>query len=196
MEIVGMGDGDLSEGPLCRRRAVLGVGLAVAPWLISSAGAQDATSMPPQPGDHLVFLTGPKQGQPVRSDDLQIDAVQVQAYPADPNGTVRDGSRLNLVILARLGTDGVSEETRARMADGVVAYSGVCTHQACPVNMWSEDLHAFVCSCHGSVYDPKNGAEVIAGPAPRHLAALPLKSERGMLMVAGGFVGRVGMQSS
>lgn len=120
----------------------------------------------------------------------------MQAYPADPNGVVRDGTRLNLVILLRVGSDGLSEETHERSADGVVAYSGVCTHQACPVNMWSDDLKAFVCSCHGSIYDPKNGAEVVAGPAPRRLAALPLKSENGLLTVAGGFTGRVGMQSN
>ena len=191
-----MQDRDLHGGAVCRRRAVLGAGLAVAPWLISSAQAQDPTSEPPQPGDRLVFLVGPKQGEPIRADDLELGALQVQAYPAAPNGIVRDGSRLNLVIVARIGDEGVNDETRARMADGVVAYSGVCTHQACPVNMWQEDLHAFYCSCHGSVYDPKNGAEVLAGPAPRHLAALPLKSENGVLTVAGVFVGRVGMQTS
>lgn len=152
--------------------------------------------MPPQIGDRLVYLVGPKKGQPIRTDDLKLDALQVQAYPADPSGTVRDGSRLNLVIVTRIGTDGVSDETRARSADGVVAYSGVCTHQACPVNMWSAELQAFVCSCHGSVYDPKNGAEVVSGPAPRHLAALPLKSDNGLLTVAAGFTGRVGMQTS
>jgi rieske iron-sulfur protein len=82
------------------------------------------------------------------------------------------------------------------MADGVVAYSGIGTHQACPVNTWSDARHAFVCSCHGSIYDPKNDAEVVSGPAPRHLAALPLKSENGTLTVAAGFVGRVGIQTS
>ena len=46
----------------------------------------------------------------------------------------------------------LSEETRGRAAEGVVAYSAVCTHQACPVNMWSKERDAFVCSCHGSVY--------------------------------------------
>jgi rieske iron-sulfur protein len=193
-----MRDRDLREGSTCcQRRAVLGAGLAVAPWLISGARAEDdPTEKPPQVGDRLVFLTGPKQGQPIHSDDLKIGELQVQAYPADPNGTVRDGSRLNLLIVARIGTDGVNEETLSRMADGVVAYSGVCTHQACPVNMWSEDLHAFYCSCHGSVYDPKNSAEVVSGPAPRRLAALPLKSDNGLLTVAGGFTGRVGMQTS
>ncbi len=189
-----MQEQDLHKAPLCRRRAVLGAGLAAAPWLMAAAEAQDPASAPPQPGDHLVFLTGPKKGTPIHSADVVIGEVQVQAYPADPNGTVRDGTRLNLLILTRVGGEEVSEETSARSADGVVAYSGVCTHQACPVNMWSADLKAFVCSCHGSVYDPRNGAEVLAGPAPRRLAALPLKSDNGLLIVAAGFTGRVGIQ--
>jgi Rieske Fe-S protein len=109
---------------------------------------------------------------------------------------VRNGSPVNLVILVRVGSDGLNEETRERSADGVVAYSAVCTHQACPVNMWSKDKKALVCSCHGSTFDPKNGAEVIFGPAPNPLAALPLKSEHGLLIVAGGFVGAVGRQSN
>jgi nitrite reductase/ring-hydroxylating ferredoxin subunit len=51
-----------------------------------------------------------------------------------------------------------------RTGNQVAAFSAVCTHQACPVNMWAKDRNAFVCSCHGSVFDPKNGAEVIAWP--------------------------------
>lgn len=194
-----MQDRDQNEIALSRR-AVLGAGLAAGPLLMSPARADDdapdPTAVPPQAGDHFVFLTGPKVGQPVLAGDLPLGGPQVQAYPAAPDGTVRNGSRLNLVILARIGDDGVDDVTLAHMADGVVAYSGVCTHQACPVNMWSNDVHAFVCSCHGSVYDPRNGAEVLDGPAPRHLAALPLQSKDGLLTAAGGFVGRVGMQTS
>jgi len=78
----------------------------------------------------------------------------------------------------------------------VVAYSGVCTHQGCPVNMWSKDKKAMVCSCHGSTYDLKTSAEVIFGPAPQPLAGLPLKSDNGLLIVAGGFIGRVGPQTN
>jgi len=184
---------------LCRRRALLGAAMVLAPWVFPARAedqANDPTSAPPQAGDHLVFLTGPKKGQPIRSDDLELGGPQAQAYPADPSGVVRDGTRLNLVIAVRIGSDGLSEETRERSADGVVAYSGVCTHQACPVNMWVSELKAFICSCHGSVYDPKNGAELLAGPAPRPLPALPLKSDNGLLTVAGGFTGRVGMQSN
>lgn len=184
---------------LCRRQAMLGAALALSPWLNIPARAEDQpdeTAKRPQVGDHFVFLTGPKKGQPARSDDLELGGPQMQAYPADPNGLVRDGSPLNLVVLVRVGSDGLDADTRARSADGVVAYSAICTHQACPVNQWSKEKKAMVCSCHGSTYDPKNGAKVIFGPAPRSLAGLPLKSENGVLIVAGAFDGPVGRQTN
>jgi rieske iron-sulfur protein len=180
---------------LLGRRGLLKAAVALAPWWASRARADDApdpTSMRPQIGDHLVFLDGPDEGKPVHVNDLPLGGPQSQAYPADPKGLVRDNSRLNLIIVARVGEDGLSPETRAHAADGVVAYSGVCTHQGCPVNMWSSDRKAFVCSCHGSTYDPKNDAALLFGPAPRALPALPLKAENGLLIVAGAFTARVG----
>lgn len=183
-----------------RRRTVIWAALVLAPYAIFPARALDQSddprSAPPRPGDRLIFLSGSRKGEPARSSDLELGGPPAQVYPADPKGILRNGTRLNLVVLARVGSDGLNEETRERSADGVVAYSGVCTHQACPVNMWSKDRQAMVCSCHGSTYDPKNGAEVLSGPAPRRLAALPLKSENGLLTVAGGFIGPVGMHSN
>ncbi len=58
--------------------------------------------------------------------------------------------------------------------------------------MWSKDRDAFVCSCHASLFNPKNGAEVMAGPAPRPLPALGLKVADGAVAVASTFFGRVG----
>ena len=84
----------------------------------------------------------PRRAPPSGVDDLELGGPLAQAYPADPSGVVRDGTRFNLVIVVRIGSDGLSEETRERSADGVVAYSCVCTHQACPVNMWSRELPA------------------------------------------------------
>jgi Rieske Fe-S protein len=180
-----------TERPCYRRRDVLG--LALTPLLAGVAGADDdAAAMPPQLGDHFVYLTGPNKGQIVRPDDLPLGGPQIQAYPAAPDGTVRSGSRLNLVILARFELGALTEATLAHAADGIVAYSGVCTHQSCPVNQWSKEQDAFVCSCHGSVFDPRDGAEVLDGPAPRRLPALGLKIIDGDVVVASAFTGRVG----
>jgi len=182
------------------RRSILApiLGLALAPLLVGAAGAEDevekadAARMPPQPGDRFVFLSGPNKGQVVRPDGLAMGGPQVQVFPAGPDGTIRNGTPLNLVILARFDPADLSEETRARAAEGVVAYSAVCTHQACPVNMWSKARDGFVCSCHGSVYDPKNGAAVVDGPAPRPLPSLAVKIADGAVAVASGFSSRVG----
>jgi rieske iron-sulfur protein len=178
----------------CSRRVVLGTALALVPWWAASSKAADEadpTEILPQVGDHFVYLVGPMEGQAVKSADV-TEGGPVQVYPADPKGLVRDGSRLNLVILTRVGTTGVSADTLARSADGVVAYSGVCTHQGCPVNMWTAERAAFYCSCHGSIYNPKDDAEVMDGPAPRALPALPLKVADGVLLVAGAFTAPVG----
>jgi Rieske Fe-S protein len=175
-----------------KRRTILG--LALAPLLLAGparAAEEGEGAKPPAPGDRFIFLTGPKKGQVVRAEDLALGGPQMQAYPMAPDGTVRD-TRLNLVILARFDPAALTDETRARGADGVVAYSAICTHQGCPVNMWSKEHNAFVCSCHGSIFDPRNAAEVIFGPAPRPLAALGLKLEDGVVTVASTFSGRVG----
>jgi Rieske Fe-S protein len=48
------------------------------------------------------------------------------------------------------------------------------------------------CPCHNSEFDPRNGADVVFGPAPRPLPALPLKIADDTLVAAGTFLGRVG----
>ena len=50
-----------------------------------------------------------------------------------------------------------------RTKNGVFAYSEICTHQGCTVSYSAPDK-ALVCPCHGGVYDPFNGAAVLAGP--------------------------------
>ncbi len=117
------------------------------------------------------------------------------AYPRDPGtGTVRDGSRLNKVLLVRLDPEKLAEETRHGSADGIVAYSAVCTHEGCDVSVWLAETKTLKCPCHYAEFDPKDGARVLSGPAPRRLSRLPLKIVEGVLLAAGGFSGRVGHQ--
>ncbi|HZB91173.1 MAG TPA: Rieske 2Fe-2S domain-containing protein [Stellaceae bacterium] len=177
-----------------RAALVLGAGLSLPPAAFAEDDKHDASALPPQPGDHFAYLPGDKEGE-VKVKDLAVGGPQVMAYPMDPKSRlVRDGSRLNLVILMRFDPAVLSAETRANAAKGVVAYSAVCTHQGCPVSMWSTERKAPFCSCHGSIYDLKDGAQVLDGPAPRPLPALPVRLENGALAVAGKFTGRVGSQ--
>jgi Rieske Fe-S protein len=62
-----------------------------------------------------------------------------------------------------------------------VAYSAVCTHQGCTVAYKNGQL---ACPCHGSVYDPAKGAEVVAGPAPKPLPEISVKVEGGEIVRA------------
>lgn len=62
-----------------------------------------------------------------------------------------------------------------------VAYSAVCTHQGCTVAYKDGNL---ACPCHGSVFDPANGASVVAGPAQRPLPEIPVKVQGGEVVQA------------
>jgi thiosulfate dehydrogenase [quinone] large subunit len=55
-----------------------------------------------------------------------------------------------------------------------VAYSAVCTHAGCTV-AYDSARGELVCPCHGSIYDPRHGAQVVAGPAPRPLPVVPVR---------------------
>jgi rieske iron-sulfur protein len=128
-------------------------------------------------------------------DDVPLGGEQTFDWPFDPTGeTVRSGSRLNKVLLSRLDPAGFDPATKDRAADGVVAYSAVCTHTGCDVTKWHPDTERFECPCHFSQFDPKEAAKVVSGPAPRPLPALPLKTVEGRLVVAKLFTGRAGFQ--
>lgn len=170
------------------------VGLDLAP--IATAQNVDASAIRPQPGDRLVFADGERHGNIISVADLQLGGPQVNAFPTDPvSRLVRDGSRLNKILLVRSDPETLNEETRRRAVDGITAYSAICTHQGCEVNAWDVQMTALWCACHDSKYDPREGGRVIGGPAPKRLAALPLKSVDGVLTVAAGFSGPVGFQT-
>jgi Rieske Fe-S protein len=57
-----------------------------------------------------------------------------------------------------------------------VAYSAVCTHQQCTVAYRGGQL---ACPCHGSIFDPANGAAVVSGPARRPLPEVPVEVRGG-----------------
>jgi cytochrome b6-f complex iron-sulfur subunit len=62
-----------------------------------------------------------------------------------------------------------------------VAYSAVCTHQGCRVAYQDGNL---ACPCHGSIFDPADGAAVVSGPAQRPLPEIPVKVQGGEVVKA------------
>jgi Rieske Fe-S protein len=159
----------------------------------SAARAAEPADERPKPGDLLVALDS-ETATPLSPDDLAPGGPQLMAWPMDPaSGVVRKGSRLNKVLLLRLDPATLAETTAERAAAGVIAYSAICPHAGCEVGGWDMERKVLECSCHFSHYDPRAGAAVLDGPAPRALAALPLRLEGGKLAVARPFIGRVGI---
>ena len=129
--------------------------------------------------------------------DVPAGGPPIIAWPMDPaSKTVRDGSRLNQVLLLRLDPASLDESTKPHAADGIVAYSAICTHQQCPVSGWNAEKRILHCPCHQSEFDPQHDGQKVAGPAPRPLPALPVKIADGTLMAAGTFLSRVGPGSA
>jgi rieske iron-sulfur protein len=178
------------------RRALLGAGIGLGVGLVTGTGAaqSDPTHDRPKEGDLLVRV-GSAPSTPLTPDSLPLGAGQIMAWPMEPAGNfVRDGSRLNKVLLLRLDPAVLDAQTAARSANGVVAYSAICPHTGCEVVNWLADKQILDCPCHNSEYDPRAGARVVSGPSPRGLAALPLRIVDGKLVVARAFVGRLGIQ--
>ena len=180
--------------PIGRRRALeIGLGLALAPQL--ALAQTDAARERPKEGDLLVNVTVASAQEPLKPDDLPLDGKQTLAWPMDPETkTLRSGSRLNKVLLLRLDPEGFDAETKQRAAEGVVGYSAICPHTGCDVTNWHPDRQLLECPCHFSMYNPREEANVVSGPSPRRLPALPLKIVDGKLAVAKPFIGRPGFQ--
>lgn len=182
-------------------RAALTLGVcaplgSLCPSPAAMAQGGDPKSVRPQAGDRFVRQSGERPGQAITVADLPEGGPPLIAFPMDPaSSLVRDGSRLNQILLVRIGAAELTDETRSRAADGVLAYSGVCTHAGCDIILWKSESKRFRCPCHESEFDPKDSGRVVGGPAPRRLPRLPLKVVDGVLTVGGSFLGRPGFQT-
>jgi rieske iron-sulfur protein len=170
----------------------LGIGLGIQLGLCDFAGAEETPArMRPKEGDLLIKVDD-KGAIPLAPKDIPLSSDQVNAWAMDPvDKTIRNGERLNRILLLRFQPDQLNPETKSRSADGVVAYTAICTHAGCEVTDWIPDQQYLFCPCHDSTFDPKNNGKVVDGPAPRMLPALPLKVVDNKLVVAAPFTERI-----
>ncbi len=172
--------GNTSCSDLDRRQILqlLGSGLATSlPFMASNASAQ-ATPL-------LLVDADAEQGfAPLRPSDLKV-AKPLLAFPFDTQtGKPKNESRANKLVLIRLPEDQMEAATKGRSVGGVLAYSALCTHQACDVKTWIAKEKVLVCFCHASKFDLLDGAKVVDGPASRPLPSFSLKLEGEFLAVA------------
>src|SRR4051794_3718344 len=138
-----------------------------------------------------------ESGRPWKASDIEEDNL----YTAFPEGANREelGSP---IVLVRLPKERLAlpSELSNFAADGIVAYSKICTHAGCAISLYraplfqpTEPKPALVCPCHYSTFDPADGGTVTFGPAGRKLPMLPLTIDRrGDLRASGNFDSPVG----
>lgn len=128
-------------------------------------------------GDTLTYASGSQEGAPINAGDVGPGKA-VQAFPEGKS----DNSH-NLVEIVHL-SDSSSD---------FVAYSAICTHLGCSVLPKLTADGNIPCPCHGSIFNPADGAAVVSGPAGRPLPSLPIKVQGdGTIKVTGPFSGRIG----
>jgi ubiquinol-cytochrome c reductase iron-sulfur subunit len=186
------GDGfrgtQIASRPLLRR-AFLGAAAALGGFLVvpllnlnNRAPKKDLFHTSWVKGARLV--TG--EGTPLKIGDLDIGAIAT-VFPAVPvreaNGEVRYEPKTSVheradsaTIIVRLPPDANRpRKGRENWAyDGHVAYSKICTHAGCPVSLYEQQTHHLLCPCHQSVFDARDGARAIFGPASRSLPQLAI----------------------
>jgi ubiquinol-cytochrome c reductase iron-sulfur subunit len=138
-----------------------------------------------------------EQGRPIRADEIE----ERNFYTAFAEGADREGLASSLVVvrLAKHELD-LPSENAGFDADGIVAFSKICTHAGCAIALYRSPLYAptdpkpaLICPCHYSTFDPATGGEVTFGPAGRKLPMLPLSVDaKGHLRARGNFDEPVG----
>ncbi len=161
-----------------------------------ASAADDPAKLWAQPGDRIQIVRGEFTGKMLKPAMLIVGDPQTEAFPIDPAaGTLRDGNRLNRLLVIRLDPAEMDAETLANQTDGVLIYSAVCTHRGCTIKSWMPEERNLRCHCHLSQFDALSGGSVMRGPARRRLPAVPVALDaEGYVVAAAGFTAPVGAE--
>lgn len=120
----------------------------------------------------------------VASGALLASCAEGDSTVAAPEGTVEVGSASAVGVgkAARLTHGSTTVIVSQPSAGEYKAFSTVCTHQGCQVQV--QDSNRIVCPCHGSEYAVADGS-VVHGPAEEALTSYPVQVKGGKLFVSG-----------
>jgi ubiquinol-cytochrome c reductase iron-sulfur subunit len=159
------------------------------------AAAFPLASMGPRPGKSLRTtpwtagtLLVREDGSAVLASDITVGTM-LTVFPEH----ARQSADAQVVLLRLEPSALQGRRADAKAADGMVAFSRLCTHAGCPVAQYDQDQMRLLCPCHQSLFDVRDGAEPVFGPAPRPLPQLPLTvDEHGEVRAADSFDEPVG----
>lgn len=168
---------NISRSRFIRLGAALGVGAAGASVLAACGGAESGGSG----GGGDTGGSADSSGGSTRAETT-ADTTQEQASGGSGGGTAIASEAEVAPGSAKPFKDGGKDAVLVRLDGGdFVAYSAVCTHQGCTVAYKDGQL---ACPCHGSVFDPANGGEVVTPPAEQPLAEIPVEVRGGEVFKA------------
>ena len=145
-------------------------------------------------------MTDAPEPRPLRPSDLEIGSL-VNAMPETFEDLPEEGpERLNArakspVIVVRMLPEEINAASGREnwSVEGILAYSKICTHVGCPINLYEQTTHNLLCPCHQSMFDVADNGKVIFGPAARNLPQLPLTvDDEGYLVSQSDFTEPVG----
>lgn len=152
----------VSRGKFIRLGAALGVGAAGASVLAACGGGDDSG--------------GGSNGGGSTAPSTEASGGESTEEAASGGRPIASASEVEAGTAARF-EDAGNPAVLVHLENGdFVAYSAVCTHQRCTVDYRGGQL---ACPCHGSIFDPANGAEVVSGPAQRPLPEIPVEVRDG-----------------
>ncbi|MBL1096971.1 cytochrome bc1 complex Rieske iron-sulfur subunit [Streptomyces coffeae] len=134
--------------------------------------------------------------QPLRPEDIVVGSLTF----AMPEGMEEDQHDFQTEIakaalmLVRLQPEDIKDKHELDWShDGIVAFSKICTHVGCPINLYEQQTHHVLCPCHQSTFDLADGGRVIFGPAGHALPQLHITvNDEGYLEAMGDFPEPVG----
>ncbi|GHF32270.1 MULTISPECIES: cytochrome bc1 complex Rieske iron-sulfur subunit [Streptomyces] len=134
--------------------------------------------------------------QPLRPEDIQVGSLTF----AMPEGMKEEDEDFQneiakaALMIVRLRPENIKDKRELDWsADGIVAFSKICTHVGCPISLYEQQTHHVLCPCHQSTFDLSDGGRVIFGPAGHALPQLRIKvNDKGFLEAMGDFAEPVG----
>ncbi|OGN95300.1 MAG: hypothetical protein A2Z71_00245 [Chloroflexi bacterium RBG_13_50_21] len=134
------------------------------------------------------FIKLVNKGLAVTGTAAILGPVVAYFYPSNLQETPSEPVRVSTVDELPIGESKTISYGRypalvINTADGLRAFSAVCTHFACIVK-WEKEKGSIYCPCHDGYFDPLDG-HVVSGPPPLPLTPIPVNVVNNEIFIGG-----------